>query len=270
MLDTFVIGLREGLEAALIVSILVAYLVKLNRKNDVPTVFVGVTIAIVLSIAVALGLNFIEEEAGESLEKILSGAFSLLAAVFVTWMIFWMARQSRTMGSELRAKIDVSTSTLSLAAVAAFAVLREGIETAVFIWAAARTASSATYDPALSVTGAVLGLLFATVLGYLIYRGAVKLNLTTFFKWTGAFLILVAAGIAAYGVHELQEVGLLPFLTANTYDLSEWFPKYSIQEVLLSGTVAFRAAPSQLETLVWVAFVLPVSYLYAKQYSKNN
>ncbi|MFM6980565.1 MAG: FTR1 family protein, partial [Micrococcales bacterium] len=239
-------------------------------KNAISKIWIGVSVAIAISIAVALGLTAIEAEASDTVEATLSGVFSILAAVFVTWMIFWMAKQAKSMGQGLRERLDSASGALSLAGVAMFAVLREGIETSVFIWAAARTTTTAEYNAFASVSGALAGLLVAALLGYLIYRGAIKLNLSTFFKWTGAFLILVAAGIAAYGVHELQEVGVLPFLTDTTYDLSQWFPKYSIQEVLLSGTVAFRAAPSYLETIVWVLFVVPVAYLYSKQYKSKK
>lgn len=263
MLDTFVIGLREGLEASLIVSILVTYLVKTNRKADVPKVFIGLGLAILVALGVGLGLSFIDSELSGATEVILSGIFSLVAAAFVTWMIFWMSKQARGMGRELHAKVDTAATLWSLTAVAFFAVLREGVETALFIWATART------SPLQGALGAVLGLVAAAALGYLIYRGSVKIRLSTFFKYTGAFLILVAAGIFAYGIHELQEIGILPFLTEHTYDVTSLVPEDSLLHVILSGTIAFNPAPTLLETIAWFAFVIPVATLYIRQNRKK-
>ncbi|MFM6980051.1 MAG: FTR1 family protein, partial [Micrococcales bacterium] len=121
MLDTFIIGLREGLEAALIVSILIAYLVKTERKNAISKIWLGVSVAIAISISVALGLTAIEAEASDAVEATLSGVFSILAAVFVTWMIFWMAKQAKSMGQGLRDRLDSASGALSLAGVAMFA-----------------------------------------------------------------------------------------------------------------------------------------------------
>jgi len=178
-----------------------------------------------------------------------------------------MARQARGLKAELHEKIDtaVKTSALSLVGVAFFAVIREGIETAVFLWSASR----ATGDDTNPVLGATLGLITAAILGYLIYRGALKVNLSKFFKYTGAFLIIVAAGILAYGVHELQEIGWFPFLTDTSYDLSGVIEKGGALDTLLRGTISFRSKPSMLESLVWFAYVIPVAYLYLKPAKKN-
>ncbi len=145
-----------------------------------------------------------------------------------------------------------------------FAVIREGVETSVFLWSSSRAAGEDT-NP---VLGATLGLLVAAGLGYLIYRGALKLNISKFFKYTGAFLIIVAAGILAYGVHELQEIGWFPFLTEKAYDLSGIIPKDSLVDVLLRGTISFRRSPAILETIVWFAYLIPVAFLYLKPSKK--
>jgi high-affinity iron transporter len=267
MLANFLIGLREGIEAALIVSILVTYLVKLGERKHVAKIFLGVEAAIAVAIAVGVALSELENSVPAELEPAISGAVSLLAAGFVTWMIFWMATQSKAMAGSLRGQIDqaVVKSGWSLAVVAFLAVLREGIETSVLLWSS--TKSTATDSTPL--WGAVLGLCTAAALGYLIYRGAVKLNLRAFFKITGAYLIVVAAGILAYGVGEFQEIGWLPILTSQTYDLSAALPEGSIFEVILKGTIAFNTAPTLLQSIAWVAFIVPISWRFALAQSGN-
>lgn len=264
MLANFFIGIREGLEAALIVSILVAYLVKLDRKKDVSKIFIGLAAAIGAAVLVGLILSFIDSEVSDHTEVILSGTFSLIAVGFITWMIFWMAAQSRSMSSSLRGKIDTALDAKpwSLAAVAFFAVMREGVETALFLWTASRSTGSDT-NPDL---GAGLGLIAAAALGVLIYRGALKLNLGVFFKWTGAFLILVTAGITAYGIGELQEINVLPFLTERSYDLTGLIPEGSLLDTALRGTIAFNSNPTWLQSIAWVAYFAVVGGLFANQY----
>jgi len=267
LLANFLIGLREGLEAALIVSILVAYLVKTNNRKGANQVLWGVAIAVLTSVLAGVAIAEFIEVVPEGTNEIIAGLASIIAVFFVTWMIFWMARQARGLKAELHEKIDtaVKASALSLVGVAFFAVIREGIETAVFIWSASRATGNDT-NP---VLGAALGLITAAVLGYLIYRGALKINLSKFFKYTGAFLIIVAAGILAYGVHELQEIGWFPFLTDTSYDLSGVIEKDGALDTLLRGTISFRSKPSVLESLVWFAYVIPVAYLYLKPAKKN-
>ena len=261
MLANFLIGLREGLEASLIVGILVAYCIKSGRRNALPGIFWGTVIAILVSIGVGVLLSEFVEVAPPGINEIIAGFASILAVVFVTWMIFWMARQSKNMRAELHQKIDQAgqkNSTLIL--VAFFAVIREGVETAVFLWSASRATGQDT-NP---VLGATLGLLIAAILGYLVYRGALKLNLSKFFQVTGAFLIIVAAGILAYGIHELQEIGWFPFLTATTYDISNIIEPDSWIDTLLRGTISFRSAPSMLESVFWFGYVAIIGYLFLK------
>lgn len=271
MLANFLIGLREGLEAALIVGILAGYLVKIGRRGDFPKLFTGVGAAVGLSILVGFALTFAVTEAPDGINEIIAGTMSIIAVGFVTWMIFWMASQAKSLGAELRGKIDqaLGASTITLVGVAFFAVIREGIETAVFLW----SASKATGDETNPILGATLGLLVATVMGYLIYRGVLKFNLSSFFKYTGAFLIVVAAGILAYGVHELQEVGIFtaleqafPILTANAYDVSGIIEKDGVVHSILKGTISFRVTPSNLEALVWFLYTMPVTLIYVLGY----
>jgi high-affinity iron transporter len=273
LLANFLIGLREGLEAALIVGILAGYLVKIGRRNDFGKLFTGVGAAIGISALVGFALTYAVTEAPEGINELIAGSMSIVAVVFVTWMIFWMASQAKSLGAELRGKIDeaLKASTVTLVGVAFFAVIREGVETAVFLW----SATKATGDETNPLLGAALGLLVATVMGYLIYRGVLKFNLSAFFKYTGAFLIIVAAGILAYGVHELQEIGLFagleqafPILSASAYDVSGIIEKDGIAHSILKGTISFRVTPSNLEALVWFTYMIPVTLLYALRYRK--
>lgn len=259
MFANFLIGLREGLEAALIIGILIAYSLKTGRK--ITGILLGALAAVAVSVLAGFGLTEFVAVVPEGTTEVIAGITSILAVIFVTWMIFWMARQSRNLRAELHGKIDsAQTKQITLIAVAFFAVIREGIETAIFIWSASRATGSDT-NP---VLGATIGLLVAAILGYLVFKGALKLNLSIFFKYTGAFLIVVAAGILAYGLHELQEVGLLPFLTQTTYDLRGVIEPNGVLDTLLRGTFSFRAAPSILETISWVSYVSVISWLYLK------
>ena len=261
MLANFLIGLREGLEASLIVGILVAYCIKSGRRSALAGIFWGTAIAVLFSIGVGLVLTEFVNVAPAGINELIAGLASILAVVFVTWMIFWMARQSKNMRKELHEKIDqASEKNLTLILVAFFAVIREGVETAVFLWSAGRATGSDT-NP---VLGASLGLALSVFLGYLVYRGALKLNLSRFFQVTGAFLIIVAAGILAYGIHELQEINLLPLLTQTSYDLSGVITPGSWLETLLRGTISFRAAPSILESIFWFSYVIVIGWLFLK------
>lgn len=265
MLANFFIGLREGLEAALIVGILVAYVNKIGQSQKVKTILAGVGLAIIASIGLALLLNTAVENVPKGTSETIAGISSVLAVVFVTWMIFWMKSQSRGIASSLRTQIDnsLTKSDFALLAIAFTAVIREGFETAVFLWSAGR-ATSTSDNPAI---GATLGLLVAAVAGYLLYKGSLKINISKFFNYTGGFLVLVSAGILAYAVKEFEEVFNLP-LQSKTYDLSSALPKESPIESVLHGLVGFNAAPSMLQTLVWFAYLIPAAILFFKR-SKN-
>ena len=264
MLANFLIGLREGLEAALVVSILIAYLVKSERRHLLPRIWVGVGIAVAVSLAFGAGLTFGPKGLTFEAQELIGGLLSIVAVGFVTWMIFWMARAARSMSGQLRSQIDVAADAKpwSLVVVAMLAVGREGLETTLFLWAATKTAardSGATTSPLL---GAALGLAVAIVLGYLIYRGALKINLSRFFAWTGAFLIIVAAGVLAYGVHDLQEARFLPGLNSLAFDVSQTIPPGSLAGTLLKGIFNFSPATTVLEAMAWVAYVIPTMWLF--------
>jgi high-affinity iron transporter len=264
----YLIGLREGLEAALVVSILVAYLVKSDRRHLLPRIWAGVALAVVVSLAFGAALTFGPRGLSFEAQEGIGGGLSILAVAFVTWMIFWMARAARGMGGQLRGQVDaaVDGGRWSLGLVAALAVGREGLETALFLWAATQAgtreatgAASPTWQPLL---GAALGLLTALVLGYLIYRGAVRINLTRFFTWTGAFLIVVAAGVLAYGVHDLQEARFLPGLDNLAFDVSATVDINSWYGALLKGIFDFSPATTKLEAAAWLLYGVPVMAIF--------
>ena len=259
MFANYLIGLREGLEAALVVSILVAYLVKSQRRDRLGPVWLGVGGAVALSLAFGALLTFTSSRLSFQAQEAFGGTLSIVAVGFVTWMVFWMARAARGLGAELRGQIDraAGAGRWSLAVVAMLAVGREGLETALFLWAATSAATDGTSAGWEPLAGAALGIVTAVVLGWLIYRGALTINLSRFFTWTGAFLIVVAAGVLAYGVHDLQEARFLPGLHSLLFDVSEQVPPTSWYATLLKGVFNFSPRTTRLEALAWLLYLVP-------------
>ena len=262
MLGNALIGLREGLEASLVVSILVAFLVRTNRRSELPRVWLGVTIAVLVSVGVTLGLTLTEQALTFEAQEALGGSLSIIAVGFVTWMIFWMRRNARTLSSNLRGKLDdaIRIGPVAVVVMSALAVGREGLETAVFFLAAAQAAGETTRP----LIGFLLGIATSVTLAYLLYRGAVKINLGKFFTVTGFFLIFVAAGILAYGIHDLQEAGILPGLTTLAFDVSAAIPPDSWYGTLLKGVLNFSPQTTVLQAVVWVGYVAVVLTLFLR------
>jgi high-affinity iron transporter len=276
VLANFLIGLREGLEAALVVGILVAYLVAIDRRDVLPKLWLGVSLAVGLSASVgalltfgAYGLNFHAQET-------IAGVLSIIATALVTWMIFWMVRSAKGLSHELRASIDSQLGgreTLKgtgvgwgIVAVGFISVAREGIETALFLWAAVKASGST----ALPLLGAALGLAGAIGVGFLLYRGVLKINLSRFFAWTGGFLIIVAAGVLAYGIHDLQEAGVVPGLTNLAFDVSTVISPDSWYGTLLIGIFNFSPATSWGQLIAWIAYVVPVLTVFVFRIRRNT
>ena len=257
MLANYLIGLREGLEAALVVSILVAYLVRLGRRDLLPALWGGVGTAVGLSLAFGALLTFGPSGLASRTQEAIGGVLSLAAVALVTWMIFWMARTARFLKADLQHRLGgaVAAGRLAVVVTALLAVGREGLETALFLWAGAKAASTTSTAP---LAGAALGLATAVLLGWLLYRGSVHLDLRMFFAWTGSSLVVVAAGVAAYGVHDLQEAGILPGEDALAFDVSGAVPPTSWYGVLLKGVLNFSPATTWLQAVVWVAYVAVV------------
>lgn len=262
MTANFLIGLREGLEATLIVVLLMAYLTKSGRRALLPRLWAGVGLAVAVSAAFGALLTFGPRGLTFEAQEAIGGGLSIVAVALVTWMVFWMARTARTLGSELRSRVDgvADGAAWGLVLVAALAVGREGLETALFLWAAAQATGSST-EP---LTGALLGLAVAAGLGFLLHRGVLKVNLARFFTWTGAALVVIAGGVLAYGIHDLQEAGILPGLHTLAFDVSTAVPPSSWYGTLLKGTLNFSPATTWLEAGAWVLYVLPVMFLYLR------
>jgi len=267
MLSTFIIALREGLEAALIVGILVAYVVRTDRRHLLKPLWTGVAVALVLSLGLGAILSFTSAELSDRGEELFAGVTSFAAVGLVTWMVFWMKRTARTLRNELHGKVDqaLTGGPISLALVAFFAVAREGLETALFIYTNFKTVgaiSSATL-------GLVLGLALSVGLGYLIYNRSVKINLSKFFTVTGVALIIVAAGVLSYGVHEFQELGWLPGADDFIWDVTPWIAKESILASLLGGAIGFDTTTSWVQILAWGAYLTAVLVPYLSNKSQS-
>ncbi|MFE3791775.1 iron uptake transporter permease EfeU [Streptomyces goshikiensis] len=260
MFGNYLIGLREGLEASLVVCILIAYLVKTGNKAKLGPVWLGIGLAVALSLGFGAALQFGSSTLTFEAQELLGGGLSIISVGLVTWMVFWMKRTARHLKSELHGRLDaaLAVGTGALVFTAFLAVGREGLETSLFIW----TAVQATGDGIRPLIGAMLGLLTAVVLGWLFYRGALKINLAKFFTWTGAMLVVVAAGVLAYGFHDLQEAGFLPGLRSLAFDISDTIPSDSWYGTLLKGVFNFQPNPTVLQTAAWALYVVPVMALF--------
>ncbi|MGW7031335.1 iron uptake transporter permease EfeU [Streptomyces xanthophaeus] len=261
MFGNYLIGLREGLEASLVVCILVAYLVKTGRRDALRPVWVGIAIACGISLAFGAMLEFGTQELTFEAQELLGGSLSIISVALVTWMVFWMKRTARHLKAELHGKLDTALAmgTGALVATAFLAVGREGLETALFVWASVRASGEGSSAP---LIGVLLGIATAVVLGWLFYRGALKINLAKFFTWTGAMLVVVAAGVLAYGVHDLQEARFLGGLEDKAFDISSAVPPDSWYGTLLKGVFNFQPDPTVLQLTAWVLYLVPVLALF--------
>jgi high-affinity iron transporter len=260
MLATFFLMLREGLEAALIVGIIAAYLVKIGRRDALSKVAVGVVAALGLSVAIGLVVTLTIERLPIVLQETLEGVAAVLAVGVLTWMLFWMRRQGRLLKGELEHGVDVALtqgSTYALVALAFLAVIREGVETVLFL------------IPVLSfqgtgidtLLGGVIGLAVALGFGWAIFFAGVRVNLRRFFTVTGAILIFVSAGLVAFAIHEFGEAGLI----ANSgvaFNLSGILPDGNPLAQVLRGLFGYRAAPTPLEAVGYFAYLIPVLLLF--------
>ncbi|MFB7711754.1 iron uptake transporter permease EfeU [Streptomyces sp. NPDC056105] len=256
MFGNYLIGLREGLEASLVVCILIAYLVKTDRRDALRPIWIGIAIAVAVALGFGFALTFGSQELTFEAQEALGGSLSIVAVCLVTWMVFWMRRTARHLKSELHGKLDAALQmgTAALVATAFLAVGREGLETALFVWASVRASNDGTHGP---LIGVLLGLLTAVVLGWLFYRGALRINLAKFFTWTGGMLVIVAAGVLAYGVHDLQEAQFLGGLSSKAFDISATIPPDSWYGTLLKGVFNFQPDPTVLQVAVWLLYLIP-------------
>ncbi|MFE0171750.1 iron uptake transporter permease EfeU [Streptomyces sp. NPDC059002] len=256
MFGNYLIGLREGLEASLVVCILIAYLVKTGRRDALVPIWIGIGVAVALALGFGCALTFGSQELTFEAQEALGGSLSIVAVGLVTWMVFWMRRTARHLKAELHGKLDTALQmgTAALVATAFLAVGREGLETALFVWASVRASSDGSHAP---LIGVILGLLTAIALGWLFYKGAVRINLAKFFTWTGAMLVVVAAGVLAYGVHDLQEAEFIGGLRDKAFDISTTVPPDSWYGTLLKGVFNFQPDPTVLQVVVWLLYLVP-------------
>jgi high-affinity iron transporter len=256
MLPSFLLSLREGIEAALIIGIVLGALRKINRTDLRPALWWGTISAAGVSILAAVLLTLFGLKLEGATEEIYEGLTMLLAAGILTWMIFWMSRQARNLKSELEAGVNraaASTGKKAVFGLAFLAVVREGIELALFL-----TASVFATNVVQTTIGAVLGLGTAILLGWSIFATTVKLDMRRFFQVTGILLILFAAGLVAHGVHEFNEAGLIPAVIEHVWDANAFLPAASIMGQLMKALFGYNPSPSLTEVLAYIAYLAAV------------
>lgn len=257
MLPTFIIGLREGLEASLIVGIIAAFLIQRGERRALRPMWLGVGAAVALCIGIALILEAVNGDLPHRQQEGLATVLALVAVAGVSYMIVWMRRHSRELKGSLEHSAEAALLTgsiLALAGMAFLAVLREGLETAVFLLAVFGSSN----DPAATGTGAILGILLAVGLGYAIYRGGVRINLSRFFRVTGFVLVLVASGLLASAVHTAHEAGWLSSFQTQAVDLQWLVAPGSIRAALLTGMLGLQPVPTVGEVAVWLLYAIPM------------
>ena len=257
MLPTFVIGLREGLEASLIVGIIAAFLIQRGDRSAIRWMWVGVAGALALCLGAAAILTIVNGQLPHQQQEGLTAILSLMAVAGITYMVIWMKRHSRELKRTLEAGAEtaLAAGAWAMVGMAFFAVIREGLETAVFLLA---TFNNST-NPAATATGAVLGIAIAIGLGWAIYKGGVRLNLSRFFRITGFVLVLVAAGLLASAAHAAAEAGWLTALQTPAVNLSWLVAPGSIRASLLTGTLGIQPVPTWAEVVAWVLYAVPMS-----------
>lgn len=257
------IGLREGLEAALVVVILLAFLTRTGRTWAFRYVWLGVGTAVALSVVLGAVLTYGTRQLSFEAQELVGGVTSIVAVGFVTAMVFWMRSAARSMSGELKGRLDraLDLGPPAVALVAFLGVGREGLETAIFFYATAQAAGSGNNLPLL---GWLVGFAGAIVLGWLIYRGALRIDLARFFRWTGVALVLVAGGILSYGIHDLQEAGVLPGLTTLAFDVSGTVDPGTWYAALLKGTLNLTPQTTVLQAVAWLLYVGTVLALFLR------
>ena len=263
MLANFLIGLREGLEAGLVVGILVAYLGKLSRRDVLPRLWLGIGIAVGISLATGAILTWGPYGLSFQAQEILGGSLSILAVALVTWMIFWMAGNARDLRHDLHSRLDaaITGTGMGIVIIGFVSVGREGIETALFIWASVNSGG----DAVVGTLSALVGILVAIALAWLISRGLLRINLSRFFTWTGLFLILVAAGVLSYGIGDLQEAAVIPGWGQSAFSLAWLVSPTSWLGSLLGGLVNFTPEPTWAQFAGWLGYLVVVTTLFVRQ-----
>ena len=258
MLIAFLIMLREGIEAALIVGIVAGFLKQSGHSRLMPKVWLGVALAALMCLGIGYGIHSATGEIPQKEQEFVVGVIGLVAVAMLTYMILWMKKAARSMKQQLQDSVQMALNRgngqgWALVGMAFLAVAREGLESVFFLLAVFQ--QSPTWS---MPVGAVLGLLAAVVIGALIYQGGMRLNLAKFFRWTGAFLIVVAAGLVAGSLRALHEAGVWNHLQEVVFDSSKYLHEDSPLGVLLGGFFGYTDHPTQGEVLAWLLYLVPV------------
>ena len=262
MWQAFLITLREGLEAALIISILLAYLNRLGQEKHSRNIWIGTGLALVVSVGAGGLIIALVGQLSKNAERIFEGVATLLAAALLTWMLVWLKQHAQHIASELRSQIDVAleSGTLwAMAGIAFVAVLREGLETVIFLYAFSREASA--FDTAL---GAGLGLGLSAAIGVLLFKGVRVLNFKTFFQVTGVLLIFFASGLLAYGLHELQDAAVIPVFIKEVWNVNHILHDKKGVGLFLKALFGYNGNPSLLEVIAYVSYLVSALVLFLK------
>ncbi len=257
MIPTLVIGLREGVEASLIVGIIAAFLNRNGRRDALRQMWIGVSAAVALCLVIGIGLVALSQELPQRAQEGMETVIGAFAVVMVTFMILWMSKHARGMKKELEGAAQHALNTGSaraLVVMAFLAVLREGFETAVFLISVIQNSASI----GTGTVGAVIGIVVAVIIGYGIYRGGVRLNLGRFFKVTGLVLVLVAAGLAMTVLHTAHEAGWINVGQSQALDLTWLVRPGTVLQSLLTGVLGLRPTPTVTETVVWLVYAIPM------------
>ena len=269
MLPTYLLSLREGLEAALIIGIVLGAVSKIHRKDLAPAVWFGTISAVVVSILTSIILTSFGMSLEERAEQIFEGITMLAAAGILTWMIFWMGKQARFLKSELEDGVNKAAASTGKRAVfwlAFVAVVREGVELAIFITAAffAGDPSQVMSNTIQTLAGTILGIGTAALLGYTLFATTVRLDLRRFFQVTGILLILFAAGLVAHGVHEFNEVGWIPSVVEHVWDMNMILDENSVAGQLLKTLFGYNGNPALTEMLTYFAYIVVVAIFWRR------
>ncbi len=272
MINGLLIGLREGVEASLVVGIVVAYLVRTGNRQHLPRVWAGTLGAVAASVLLGLVLYVTVGDLRAPYEQMFEGATMLLATAVVTWMLFWMRGQSRALRGNLEAQLAralTSGGAWGLAVLAFSAVIREGIETSLFVFGqvtavagAGTTGAGATGGAAGVLAGTIVGLVVAAGIGYAIYRGSRRVNLRVFFNWTGIALVFIAAGLVSRAVHEFVEVGAIRIGTQTAFDARGILSQDQTVGSFLRAVLGYSSQPEVVTVVVYLLYVGAVLALY--------
>jgi high-affinity iron transporter len=260
MLPTFVIGLREGLEAALIVGIIAAFLGAHGRRDALPKVWLGVGLAVLICLGFGIGLHVLSDSLDFTQQERLETVVGAFAVIMVTYMVLWMSKHSKNIKGDLEGAASAALakgSTRALVVMAFLAVLREGFETVVFLLAVAQSSTSS----GLALTGALVGIVIAAGVGYGIYRGGVRLNMARFFRITGAVLVIVAAGLVMSTLHTAWEGGWITIGQQQALNLTWLVRNGTPLESLFSGVLGIQARPTVIEVAGWLIYAIPMLFV---------